>query len=59
MVFDIVVWAAVAWMMFMSYLMNTNSVWSGIFFKVVPFAISIALAVVWALERGFIINTGG
>jgi hypothetical protein len=59
MAFDIVVWAAVAWMMLMVFMVSTKNFSSMFLFKIAPFVISIALAVFWAIERGFIIHTGG
>ena len=59
MIFDITVWSAVAWMMFMVFAMNTDNYRSMFLFKILPLIISIALAVTWATERGYLINTGG
>jgi hypothetical protein len=59
MAFDIVVWATVIWMAVIAYIMETENFHSKLVFKIVPTFLSIALAVVWALERGFIINIGG
>jgi uncharacterized membrane protein len=59
MIFDITVWTAVVWMMFMVFALDTNNYRSMFVFKVLPFAISVILAVAWAGERGYLINTGG
>jgi len=56
MIFDIVVWLAVVWMMLMVFMMSTKNFQSMFIFKILPFVISIALAVGWAAERGFILN---
>ena len=59
MIFDITVWTAVVWMMFIVFAMNTENYRSMFVFKILPVIISFALAVTWAVERGYIINTGG
>jgi hypothetical protein len=56
---DIAVWTAVAWLLFIAFALDTSNLRSLFVFKIVPFAISAALAVFWAMERGFLINTGG
>lgn len=56
---DIAAWAAVAWLVFIAFALDTHNYRSMFIFKIVPFAISAALAVFWAMERGFLINTGG
>jgi hypothetical protein len=56
---DISIWTAVAWLMFICFALNTKNYFSMFVFKITPFIISVALAVFWAMERGFIINTGG
>jgi hypothetical protein len=59
MIFDITVWSAVVWMMLMVFMMSTGNLRSMLIFKIAPLVISIALAVTWAVERGYIINMGG
>lgn len=59
MIFDIIVWSAVTWMMFLAFALTTKNFQSMFLFKVLPFIISVALAVAWASERGYIINMGG
>ena len=59
MIFDIIVWSAVTWMMFLAFALATKNYQSMFLFKVLPFIISVALAVAWASERGYIINMGG
>ena len=59
MAFDISVWLAVTWMMFMVFAIDTSRYRAMFIYKIVPFAISAALLVLWAMDRGFIINTGG
>jgi uncharacterized membrane protein len=59
MIFDITVWTAVVWMMFMVFALDTSNYRSMFVFKVLPFVISVVLAVAWANERGYLINTGG
>lgn len=58
MLFDIVVWAAVIWTMLMVFMLSTKNIPSLFFFKILPTIISIALAVGWAADRGFILNVG-
>jgi len=59
MAFNISVWLAVAWMMFMVFAIDTNNYRAMFIYKITPFAIGASLLVFWAMERGFIINTGG
>ena len=59
MIFDITVWSAVTWMMFMVFALDTNNYRSLFLFKILPFIISVSLATMWATERGYLINTGG
>ncbi len=59
MIFDITVWSAVAWMLFMVFALDTPNYKSMFIFKILPFSISVVLAVAWASERGYFINTGG
>jgi len=57
-IFDTVVWAAVIWMMLIVFIMSTKNFRSLFVFKILPTIISIALAVGWAAERGFILSMG-
>ena len=59
MAFDISVWLAVAWMIFMVFALETGNYRAMFIYKIVPFAISASLLVLWAMERGYLINTGG
>ncbi len=59
MIFDILVWSAVAWMIFMVFALDTHNYRSMFIFKILPLIISVVLAITWASERGYLINTGG
>ena len=56
---DISVWLAVAWLVFMCFALDTHTYRAMFLFKIAPLVIGVSLAVFWAVERGFIINTGG
>ena len=56
---DISVWLSVAWLVFLGFALDTHTYRALFVFKIAPFAIGASLLVFWAVERGFIINTGG
>ena len=59
MAFDISVWLAVAWMLFMMFMIDTHTYRTVFVYKIAPFVLSASLLVLWAMERGYLINTGG
>ncbi len=58
MALTILVWVSAALLLVYAFVMSTPNWYSFILFRAAPFVSALGLVVAWAMERGFIINTG-
>lgn len=56
---DIVILVTAIWLVGKGIIMKTSNFTSSLVFKLIPIGLGAALAILWAHDRGYIINLGG